>query len=128
MYASCKTSEVATRLLEPAVEAELDHPPQSLAILGEQLSQRELIAGLEAVEQSPDVRGLIHRRVLGSMPGSSPRDGNGSRKGHKTLLPHIMDPERRRWKGERGEAPSRSGSGHRICRIDPSPRIRIVRS
>ena len=55
--------------LQPAVQPELDHPAQPIAIVGEQLSQRELIAGLEAVEQSPDVGGIVHHHVLGSAPG-----------------------------------------------------------
>jgi hypothetical protein len=37
--------------MQPGVHTELDHPPQSVAVLLEQLTQRAAIPGPEALEQ-----------------------------------------------------------------------------
>jgi hypothetical protein len=37
--------------MQPSVHAELDHPPQSVAVLLEQLGQRAAIPGPEPLEQ-----------------------------------------------------------------------------
>jgi hypothetical protein len=37
--------------MQPGVHSELDHPPQSVAVLLEQLGQRAAISGLEPLDQ-----------------------------------------------------------------------------
>ena len=50
--------------LQPAIDPELDHPPEPIPVSREQVGQRLLIALLEAVEQLLDIVSLVHRRNL----------------------------------------------------------------
>jgi hypothetical protein len=51
--------------MQPGVHTELDHPPQSVAVLLEQLAQRAAIPGPEALEQLGGFTG----EVVADSPG-----------------------------------------------------------
>jgi hypothetical protein len=106
--------------LEPAVQPELDHPAQAVAIVGEQVTERELVARLEPVDQGPDVVGIIHHRVLGSAPGRfdpplGETAGWGSRR--RGSFGYIIVLDRSSWKGGGPQA----GPTAMWRRLFPSP-------
>ena len=79
--ASCSTSSGDSRLRQPAVEADVEHPPQPFAVQLEQLAQGVPVARTETIDQRRRsvARKLIRDTPRGNVLGNGilPREQTG---------------------------------------------------